>query len=215
MVIVLLLVGEVLVYATVRDPGTPEAVLDLFVRSPLVGLLFFDLLGMVSYLLFIPVMIAFSLLLRRHGEASALVASALFLIGVAVFFANNTGFAVLSLSKEYALAQTTVQKAVLLASCRTLIALFDVNAFMVSYVIISAAWALTGWAMLRSDVFSRATGYAGILTGATAIIAEVLENASTALVPVAIGFYFAAVLCSMVWMFLAGRRLLRLAAEAA
>ena len=130
----------------------------MFQKSPLLGLLFFDLLGMVAYLFFVPVMLSFYVLLRRENETMALVALVLFVIGVAAFFASNTGFAVLSSSEEYALAKTDAEKAILLASCRTMIALFDVNAFMVSYVIVSAAWAMTGLAMLQSPVFSRITG---------------------------------------------------------
>jgi hypothetical protein len=214
MVIVVLLVGELFVYGIVQDPGSPEAVLELFRESPLVGLLFFDLLGMVSYLFFVPVMLAFYILLRRDNETMALVASVFFVVGVAVFFANNTGFAVLSLSKAYALAETDAEKTILLASCRTMIALFDVNAFMVSYVIVSTAWAMTGLAMLRSPLFGRSAGYSGFLAGAAAIVAEIFENTSQALVPVAIAFYFAAILCLIAWLFLGGRRLLGLGAGA-
>lgn len=213
MVIAVLLLGEIFVYGIVQDPGSPEAVLELFRKSPLLGLLFFDLLGLVAYLFFVPVMLAFYLVLRRESETLALVAAVLFFVGVATFFSNNTGFAVLSLSKAYALAQTAAEKAMLLASCRTLIALFDANAFMVSYVIVSVAWAVTGLAMLRSPVFGRSSGYSGLLAGAAGIVAEILENASKALVPLAIASYFAAILCLIVWMLFAGRRLLALGAD--
>jgi hypothetical protein len=90
-------------------------------------------------------------------------------------------------------------------------ALFNENAFLVSYVIVSAAWAMIAAVMLRSSLFGRATAYAGILAGATGIIAVLLEHISEALVPVAIGFYFAAIVFLLGWVVLTGRRLYRLA----
>jgi len=139
-----------------------------------------------------------------------LVSLVLFIIGVAVFFANNTGFSVLSLSHRYELATTQEEKAMLLASCQTMITLFDVNAFMISYVIVSASWAIMGFVMLRSPLFGRFTAWAGIIAGLSGIIAEVIENTLKELLPVAIGFYFAAIVFILLWVVMAGRRLYRM-----
>ena len=98
----------------------------------------------------------------------------------------------------------------LLASCQTMITLFKVNAFMVSYVIVSAAWLLIAAVMLRSKLFSRLTAVAGIIAGAAGIVAEMLEHISEAFRLVAIFLYFAAIVFLLLWVVLSGRQLYNL-----
>jgi len=90
--------------------------------------------------------------------------------------------------------------------------LFNENAFLVSYVIVSAAWTMMSSIMLRSDVFGRITAYAGILAGAAGIVAVVLEHITPTgtLLLIAISLYFAAIVFLLIWVILAGRRLYRL-----
>lgn len=210
LMIAILLVGEILVYAIIPDRSTPIEIFALFHENSLVGLLFFDLLGMISYLLYIPLILSLYLTLRRSSESVMAVATILFLVGVAVFFATNTGFSVLSLSHQYEIAKTQEERAILLAACQTMITLFDVNAFMVSYVIVSSAWTMIAFVMLRSHHFSRITAYAGILAGVSGIIAEILENTSKAFLTVAISFYFMAIVFLLVWVLLSGKQLYKL-----
>jgi len=210
LMIAVLLLGEIAVYAVFPRPETALHHFELFQQNWLAGLLTLDLLGMISYLLFIPTILALYVALRRTSEAVMAAATALFFVGIADFFATNTAFPVLALSNRYAAASTDAERAVLLAAGEAMFALFNENAFLVSYLIVSAAWAMIGAVMLRSSLFGRATAYAGILAGATGIIAVVLEHISEALVPVAIGFYFAAIVFLLGWVVLIGQRLYRL-----
>ena len=207
-VIAVLLLGEIIVYAVLPNPTTPVACIELFQRNPLFGLLHYDLLGMISYILFIPMILSFYILLRQNSESGMLIATVLFFIGIAVFFASNTSFSMLSLSRQYTLSETDAERAAILASCRTMLTLFNVQAFMISYIIVSASWIMIGSVMLSGKLFGRFIAYTGILAGASGIIAEVLENTSEALRWVAIAFYFAAVVFLFLWVFLAGRQLL-------
>jgi hypothetical protein len=133
-----------------------------------------------------------------------------FFFGISIFFANNTGFAILSLSKQYATAGSESERIILESSCRSLIALFNVNAFMISYVIVSGAWLVISMVMLKSRIFTRFTAYSGIIAGGSAIVAEVFENTSRSLYEVAIALYFAAMVFLFIWVLLTGRRLLRI-----
>jgi hypothetical protein len=211
LLIAVLLLGEIVVYAVFPRPETALEHFQLFQRNWLAGLLTLDLLGMISYLLFIPMILALYVALRRTSEAPMAVGTALFFVGIADFFATNTAFPVLALSDHYAAATTDAERAIILAAGEAMFALFNENAFLVSYLIVSAAWAMIAAVMLRSSLFGRATAYAGILAGATGIIAVLLEHISEALVPVAIGFYFAAIVFLLGWVVLTGRRLYRLA----
>ena len=186
LVIAVLLVAEVFVYAIIQDPGSPGETLKYFYNNPLKGLLHFDLLGMIAYLFFIPLTVSLYSLLGKSSSSVMAVGTILFFIGIAIFFSNNTGFAVLALSKQYAAAGTEEEKLILESSCRSMITLFNVNAFMVSYVIVSAAWLMISLVMLRSRLFTRFTAYSGILAGTSGIVAEIFENTSRVLFETAI-----------------------------
>lgn len=205
-----LLVAEVGVYAAFPRPATALEHFAQFDANPLAGLLTLDLLGLVAYLLFVPTTLALYVVLHARGEATMATATALFMLGVADFLATNTLFPVLELSGRYADASTDADRAAVLAAGEAMFVLFNENAFLLSYVIVSASWALIGAVMLRSPDFRRATGSVGILAGGAGIVAVVLEHAGADLVPVAIPVYFAAILFLFAWVILVGRRLLRL-----
>lgn len=207
-----LLVGEIFVYGAFPQVDTIPDTFAIFNENWLVGLLNFDLLGMIAYILFIPMTLAIYLSVRRTSEAVSLIGTVLFFVGIAAFFATNTAFSMLSLSSQYAAAQSEAEKAMLLAAGRVMETLFDINAFQVSYVIVSASWVLIGAAMLRSGVFGKVCAWAGTLAGAAGIVAVAFEH-STVLpgyLTIAIAFYFAAIVFLLVWVIMTGRRLLRL-----
>jgi hypothetical protein len=137
-----------------------------------------------------------------------LIATIIFFVGISVFFATNTAFSMLSLSKQYALTNSETEKTILLASFQTMITLFNVNAFMVSYIIVSASWIMIAGVMLRSNFFSRYTAWMGILSGTSGIIAEIIENTVKPLIKIAIFFYFLAIVFLLLWVVYTGKRLL-------
>lgn len=209
--IAIFLLGEIAVYAILPRPGTAVEYFALFRDNWLAGLLYLDLLGMISYLLFVPTILALYMTLRRTSETVMLVATALFFVGIIDFFATNTAFPFLSLSSQYAAATTDAERAIFLAAGQAMVALFNENAFLQSYVMVSAAWTMISGVMLRSNIFSRITAYIGILAGTAGILAVVLEHIldKDALF-VAISLYFAAIVFLLVWVVLAGRRLYHL-----
>lgn len=207
LIIAVLLIGEVVVYAVLPRTETALEHFVLFQEDWLAGLLTLDLLGMISYLLFVPVILALYVALHRASEAIMAVGAVLFFVGIADFFATNTAFPVLTLSNQYTAAQTEAERAMYLAAGQAMFTMFNENAFLVSYVIVSAAWAMIAWVMLRSDLFSRMTAYAGILAGVAGILAVILEHLSSDTLSVAIALYFAAIVFLFLWMVLTGRRL--------
>ena len=202
-----LLLVEILVYATLPQPASIVERFAVFRTNWLVGLLTLDLIGAVSYLLFVPTILSFYMILRRTNEAIALVAGVLFLVGIAAFFATNTAFPLLSLSKQYAAASSEADRAIFLAAGQSMLTMFNENAFHVSYLIVSASWLLMSLVMLRGRQFGRFTSCAGILAGAAGMVAIVLELSSPKTLLVAISLYFAAIVFLLFWVALAGRRL--------
>ena len=210
LIIAVLLLGEIVVYASLPRPDTAVEYFAIFQDNWLAGLLYFDLLGLISYLLFIPTILALYVVLRRTSEAIMIVATALFFVGIADFFATNTAFSMLTLSSQYAAAETNAERAMFLTAGQTMITLFNENAFLVSYVIVSAAWTMISAVMLRSQVFSRITAFAGIVAGTTGITAIILEHISANTLFIAIALYFIAIVSLFVWAVLVGRRLYQL-----
>jgi len=115
-IIAVLLLGEIAVYAFLPRTSTAVEHFALFRDNWLAGLLTLDLLGMVAYLLFIPMILALFVTLRSTSVSIAAVATALFFVGIADFFATNTAFSVLSLSSQYAAAKTDTERALFLAA---------------------------------------------------------------------------------------------------
>ncbi len=215
LIVVVLLACEIAVFTIWPQPTTATGYFRLFQRNWLIGLLDLDLLGMIAYVLFVPVVFALYVALRRHGESLMAVATALFFVGISTFFATNTAFSMLSLSSQHAAAETEAQRSTFLAAGEAMLTSFNVGAFQVSYVIVSTAWLMIAVVMLRSCVFSRATAYSGILTGATAIGAVALEHTPGVggIFALVVAVYFAAIVFQALWVVLTGRKLHRLGVE--
>ncbi len=215
LIIAVLLGCEIVVFSVWPQPTTALGYYALFRDNWLVGLLDLDLLGMLAYILFVPVILALYAALRQSNEALTAVATALFFVGISAFFATNTAFSMFSLSGQYAAATTDAERSMFLAAGQAMFTAFNIGAFQVSYVIVSGAWLMISVVMVRSGVFGRATAYSGILAGATALGAVALEHT-----PVVGGFfallvavYFAAIVFLGMWVVLTGRRLYQLGTE--
>ena len=135
----------------------------LFQDNWLLGLLGLDLLLIFDYVLLVPIVLALYVALRRTNASLMAVATALYFVAVAAYFASNTAFEMLSLSEGYSAATTEAQRSVYLAAGQAMLATFEGTAFQVSYVLASVAGIMIGAVMLRSDVFSRVAAYALIV----------------------------------------------------
>ena len=205
--IAILLIGEIFVYAFIPDRDSPTEIFNLFRKNALAGLLIFDLLGMISYLLFIPFIFSLYMILKQSNKLLMIWGTILFFIGIGVFFANNTGFSVLSLSRQYEIATTMEDKYMLIAACKTMMTLFDVNAFLVSYVLVSASWTMISYVMLKSKIFNKYAAFAGLFAGLSGVIAEIIENTLSQFLVIAISLYFLAIVALIIWVILSGRQL--------
>lgn len=212
LIIAVLLLCEIIVFSVWPQPDTVMGYFELFQDNWLVGLLDLDLLGIVAYVLFVPVILALYIVLRQASESFMAIGTVLFFVGISVFFATNTAFSMLSLSNQYAAATTDAQRAMFLAAGQAMLTSFTVGAFQVSYVIVSGAWLMIAAVMLRSSIFSRATASSGILAGATGIGAVALEHTPVigGVFPLLVALYFAAIVFLVIWVVLIARRLFQL-----
>jgi hypothetical protein len=196
---------DIIVFVVWPQPSTVEGWFALFQRSWILGLLDMDLLGMTIYVIIVPLVLALYLTLRRTGQSATLVAGVITFIGMAAYFASNTGISMLYLSGQYEAATTDAQRAAALAAGQAVTAIFLGQAFTVSFLLVSAALLITSIVMLRSDAFSRRTAYIGVVAnlcglGEFAPVPFLIMMATGVVNAVALG----------IWLILAGRRLWQL-----
>jgi hypothetical protein len=187
-------------------PTTVGGFFSLFEQNALVGLLALDLLLMVSWILSALMFVALYAALRRTRESHVAVALIAELVGLAVYFASNTAFSMLTLSQQYAAATTDAERSLFLAAGQAMLALYTGTAFNVSYLLSGVAALLMAVAMLRSGIFGTVTAYVGI---AYAVLQVVPPTAGTLGLIVSL----LSLVPMVVWIALIARTLLRLAGE--
>jgi len=192
------------VYAFYPPPETVTGHFELLQRNWLLGLLSLDLLYLIDTALTLPIYLALYMALRRASRSAMLIATAAALVGLAVYYASNTAFEMLALSGQYAAATTEAQRTTLLGAGHAMLALYTGTAFNAYYVLSDVALLIIAFVMLRSDVFSRTTGYLALAAG---IFMAIPSTAG------AIGLVFS--LLSLVpwevWLIFIARRLWQLA----
>jgi hypothetical protein len=207
LVVVGFIIVQIAVFFTSPPPATVIGWYDLFHGNWLVGLLDMDLLLTVDYVLLAVVYLALYAALRRASRSLMAIAIILALLSTAAYFAS-TAFNMLSLSNQYWAAVTEIERTQLLAAGQATMAIWTGTAFDLSYVLDAVAILLISITMLRSDVFSRWTGYAGL---AMAVTMSVPPTAGT----FGIVLSLLSLAPTVVWLVLIAQRFAALAQRAA
>lgn len=212
LVVVLLTVIEVVFFIIYPQPSTISGWFELFHSSPILGLLDFWGLELFMYAMFIFVFLALYIALKRVNQWSMAVALTLALLGVAIFYATNNPFSMLTLSNKYAAATTDAQRSALLGAGEAVLANTNqraVGGFNIGLFMVSFAGLIISVVMLRSTAFSRATAYIGILAFGLSL-ADYMRQAITSSVAIALLVIFPGALFLVVWFSLLSQRLLQL-----
>lgn len=146
----------------------PVAVTDwfaLFEQNWFLGLLNLDLLYLVTNVLLIFIYLALFISLRKTNEPVMVMALMLGLVGIAVYFSCNTGFEMMTLSHRFTAAVSEAERSSLLAAGEAMLATYTGTTFTVYYILNAITLLLMSWVMLKSDVFSKTTGWFGLASG--------------------------------------------------
>lgn len=155
----------VAIYVFIAWPP-PTTVVDwyaLFQSNRLVALIDMDILIVLSNIVSIPLTLALYVALRRTNESYMAIALVLELVGAATYFASNPVLTMISLSNQYAVAATDVQRSMLLAAGQGMLATYQGTAFWVSNAVGGISLLIISVVMLRSGIFSKITAYIGIV----------------------------------------------------
>lgn len=160
-----IMVVQIIIFVLWPPPETVEGFFALMQAQPLLGLLSMDLLYILNNTILVLIYLALFFALRRSSETAVLIAMLLGTLGVAAYYASNTGFEMLAISGQYAGVTSEAQRNALLGAGQTLLAIYKGTAFDTYYVLNAAALLIFAVVMLRSKVFSKATGGVGLAAG--------------------------------------------------
>jgi len=137
----------------------------LLQEKPFTGLILLDIVDLINYGLLGLTFLALYIALREVGKSAALIAIASAFTGIAVYFASNQAFSILSLSEQYAAATSETERVMFLAAGEALLAInnYQSSGFYVSRFLVTLAGLLFSLVMLRSAAFYKATAYTGIV----------------------------------------------------
>ncbi len=169
LMVVVLYVIQMIVFVASPPPSTVVGYFTLFHKNALLGLLDLDLLSIADYALFVPMLLALSIVLRRVSPSFMVIATALGLVGIATYFASNPAFEMLSLNSQYAAATTDAQRSLLVASGQAMLAIYQGTAFDVSYVLLAVAPLIISVVMLQSTIFGKVTAFVGVVANGLAL----------------------------------------------
>jgi len=161
---------QIMIFAVAPPPGTVAEYLDLFRRSPLLGLLSLDLLYVVNSILIIPMYLALFFSLKDVSRSAMILAMTFGFIGLAAYFPSNICFEMLSLSTRYAESAAPIQQQALLAAGEALLATYVGTSFNVYYVLNAITLLLSSLVMFKSCAYTRSTAWIGLISGILMII---------------------------------------------
>jgi hypothetical protein len=195
--VVALIPLQAAIFVVWQPPTTVFGFFDAFQQNALLGLLDLDVLMIFDQLLIIVVLLALYVALSPHEPSLMLLATVFGMIGAGLFMVSREAtISMFWLSQQYASANSQADQAPLVAAGQMLLTTYNGTAYCVAYI-------LSGLAMLRHSVFSRATGVVGVLAGAIGLV-----PATFGTVGLALGFI--SLIPLLVWLVLVGRRLLKL-----
>jgi hypothetical protein len=193
----------------------PVAAIDWFSvlqTNRFLGLTLLNLFDLVNYGLVALIFLGLYAALRQVNKSYMLLAMMLTLVGVAVYFASNQAFAMLSLSDQYAAATSDAQRNILLAAGQALLAIQNTGAaygpgLYLSFLFVNLGGVIIAVVMLRSTIFGRITAWSGILANVLALgyYVTLIFAPAMSFIPISL-----AAPCLLVWYIRIGVKLLRL-----
>jgi hypothetical protein len=202
---VVILLGLVTYFIWPYTPGkeTTESILLFLQRDWLGGLVSLDLFLFVGNLFSITLFLALYVSLKKVNESYALIALALGLIGVVLLIPSRPISELFALSKSYSTASSEAAKSQTLAAAEALLTLFNGTNWFMNTLLGGISLLISSLLMLRSNLYSKATAYIGIITNAV-VCCFFIPVAGVFLLFLSLPGY-------LIWYFLLARRFFQLA----
>ncbi|ANH38532.1 hypothetical protein I601_2104 [Nocardioides dokdonensis FR1436] len=204
--VVAMIVVEVGRYLLWPPPTSTAGFYALLLDHPVLGLVSLDLLFIVSNTLTFLVYVALGLALWRVSRSAVVVALAFAVVGTAAFMSSTRPVEMLTLATTYADADEA-ERTALLATGDGMLATWQGTGYVVYYYLGFATLLILSVLMLRSAVFSRATGAWGLASAVLMVVPATFGQVGLVLAVVSLAPW-------SVFAVLVGRRLLHLSRPA-
>lgn len=161
-----ILLGIVTYFIWPYAPGvkTVESIFITLQSDPFGGLVSLDLFLFIGNLFGLFLFLALFVSLKQVNESYALAALAVGLVGLILLIPSRPLLEMLALSGKYTAATTEAAKSQVLAAGEALLALFDGTGWFLNTLLGALSLLVSSLLMLRSQTYSKATAYAGIIT---------------------------------------------------
>ena len=204
---VVMIVVQIPIYVVWPPPESTAGFFALLLDNPVLGLVSLDVFYVVSNALMYLVYLALAVVLWRVSRSAVVIALAFCVVGIAAYMSSTRPVEMLVLAHAYADADASGTRTALLATGDGMLATWNGTGYDIYYYFTFATLAILAILMLRSSVFSRATGVWGLVSAA---LMTVPTNFGT----VGMVFAVASLVPFSVFAVLIGKRLLELASSA-
>jgi hypothetical protein len=168
--VILIIPVQIAIFFMWPPPETVDGFFTLFRENALLGLISLDLLYLINNAVLILFYLGLYAVLSRNNPSLMLIALVVGLVGIASYYSSSIAFEMLNLSKQYHTAESAELRNQCMASGRTLLAVYKGTAFDVYYVLNAISLLIMSMVILKSKLFSRATGYWGLASGILMVI---------------------------------------------
>jgi hypothetical protein len=145
-------------------PAFPDNILDVIQESWFAGLMSLDAGYLLGNLFVLPFFLVLYVTLREVDEGWALIALVLGLMGLLCLPLARPIPEMFAISEEYAAATTEAERAVYQAIGGGMLSHFHGMAYHTHYILGSLSLLISSILMLRSDIYSKALAWVGVVT---------------------------------------------------
>ena len=170
LLMVILIPIQVIIFSVSLPPETIEGWFELFRKSWLLGLIHLDLIYIIDNVLVAIIYLALYVILKKRNESLMAIAILLGFLGIAAYFASNTSFEMLSLSRAFEKASSDVDRSMLMSSAQVMIETWRGTAFNTYYVLNGITLLLISKVMYGSGIFSNRTAVIGLISGILMVV---------------------------------------------
>jgi len=169
LVMIILILLQIIIYVVAPPPDSVKGFFELYQQNPFLGLLSLDFLYLFNNIIIVIIYLTLTVILYQEKSSVVLLALTLGIIGVACYYPSNPAFEMLTLSKQYFLAQPEQQN-IYLAAGEALMAGYTGTNFDVYYVLSAISLLLFSYALIKSHKFKKSVGLWGLASGFFMII---------------------------------------------
>lgn len=157
-------------------PTTAQEYFSLYETDRFIGILRDDFTSIIIISLYLVTFSCLYIALKRINTIYVTFLTILVFIGVLCCFATHSGFSMIHLSDQYAVATTEFERSYLLAAGQAVIAsdMWNSTAGFIAGIFLQGVGLLISLVMLRHQAFSKITIYAGILANGLDLVQHLI-----------------------------------------